>query len=220
MPRGVFVGVGGGSGAGKSCLVARLTERFADEGVCVVRQDDYYRDRSGLPPEARAAVNYDHPDAIDSGLLVEQVRELLEGREVRCPRYDFATHSRVGERLLRPERLTIVEGILVLHWEALRSLMDVGVFVDAPAGVRLERRLRRDVCERGRTEESVRRQFRETVQPMHEEFVAPGRQYARWVIPGDRPWGREVEALEEHIRQLLDARERQAGGREPLDEVN
>lgn len=198
------VGVAGGSGSGKSTLVARLGERFHEAGVCIVRQDDYYHDRSDLTLEERAALNYDHPDAVESGLLVEHVRLLKAGQTVSCPRYDFATHCRVGERPLEPRRLTIVEGILVLHWPALRDLMDVRVFVDAPAGLRLERRIKRDVHERGRTEESVRRQFSETVQPMHEEFVEPGRQYAGWVIPGDRPWGREVEDLERHIATLLE----------------
>lgn len=198
------VGVAGGSGSGKSTLVARLAERFREVGVCIVRQDDYYRDRSDLTLEERAALNYDHPDAVESGLLVEHVRLLKSGRRVSCPRYDFATRSRVGERPLKPGRLTIVEGILVLCWPTLRDLMDVRVFVDAPASLRLERRINRDVRERGRTEESVRRQFSETVQPMHEEFVEPGRQYAGWVIPGDRPWGREVEDLERHIATLLE----------------
>jgi uridine kinase len=203
MLRGVCVGVAGGSGAGKSTLVARLAERFRRESVCVVRQDDYYRDRSGLSPEERAGLNYDHPDAVESDLLVEQVRLLKSGEAVVCPRYDFATHCRVGEQTLEPGRLLIVEGILVLHWPGLRDLMDVRVYVDAPAQVRLQRRIARDVLERGRTEDSVRRQFVETVQPMHEEFVEPGRQYAGWVIAGDRPWDRDVGQLERHIAWLL-----------------
>jgi uridine kinase len=200
----VCVGVAGGSGSGKSTLVARLAERFREVGVCIVRQDDYYLDRSDLTVEERAALNYDHPDAVESALLVEHVRLLKAGQRVSCPRYDFATHSRVGQRPLEPGRLTIVEGILVLCWPTLRDLMDVRVFVDAPMELRLKRRIKRDVRERGRTEESVRRQFSETVQPMHEEFVEPGRQYAGWLIPGDRPWGREVEDLERHIATLLE----------------
>ena len=198
------MGVAGGSGSGKSTLVSRLAERFCEEGVCIVRQDDYYRNRSVLTLQERATLNYDHPEAVESGLLVEHVRLLKAGKTVICPQYDFATHSRVGERPLEPGRLTIVEGILVLYWPALRDLMEVRVFVDAPAGLRLERRIVRDVRERGRNEESVRRQFTETVQPMHEEFVEPGRQYAGWVIPGERPWGREVEDLERHIATLLE----------------
>ena len=198
------MGVAGGSGSGKSTLVSRLAERFCEEGVCIVRQDDYYRNRSVLTLQERATLNYDHPEAVESGLLVEHVRLLKAGKTVICPQYDFATHSRVGARPLEPGRLTIVEGILVLYWPALRDLMEVRVFVDAPAGLRLERRIVRDVRKRGRTEESVRRQFTETVQPMHEEFVEPGRQYAGWVIPGERPWGREVEDLERHIATLLE----------------
>ncbi len=203
MNAAVCVGIGGGSGSGKTTLVSRLAQTFAAVGVALVEQDRYYRDQSALPAVQRAGRNYDHPDAIEADLIVRDVARLLRGEQAIAPLYDFVTHTRCGEQVIEPGRLIIVEGILVLHWPDLRGLMDVAVFIDADEQVRLERRMERDVEQRGRTPESVREQFAVTVQPMHREFVDPCRSRADRVIAGDESGERDVVRLEEHIRGLL-----------------
>lgn len=195
----VTVGIAGGSGAGKTTLVRRLQREFADHGVAVVEQDSYYRDLSHLSPAERAGANFDHPDAVEAELLAAQVRALKQGVQVECPVYDFATHTRCGCRMLVPAALVLVEGILVLHWEVLRGLFDLSVFVEQPEQVRYERRLRRDVRDRGRTPESVEKQFASTVSPMHLRFVEPCREYADFIVAGDSTGAAAVERLKAAI---------------------
>ncbi len=180
----VVIGVGGGSGSGKTTVVRRILESLPAEHVSVLEHDRYYRDRSELRLEERAALNYDHPDALETDLLVRHLGELRAGRPVHVPVYDFARYVRMpATECIEPRRAIIVEGILIYTDARLRDLMDIKVFVDADADTRFIRRLRRDVAERGRTLESVIEQYLSTVKPMHLEFVEPSKRYADIIIP-------------------------------------
>ena len=178
------IGVAGGSGSGKTTVVRRIVDSLGSEQVTLLDHDRYYRDRNDLRLEERAALNYDHPDSLETDLLVTHVRELKAGRAVEAPRYDFTRHARLTEKdTLQPRRALIVEGILILTDPALRELMDIKVFVDTDSDTRFIRRLQRDVAERGRTMESVIDQYQSTVKPMHREFVEPSKRYADVIIP-------------------------------------
>src|SRR5918994_5336382 len=180
----VVVGVAGGSGSGKTTVVRRIVESLGPEDVTVLDHDRYYRDRNDLRLEERAALNYDHPDALETNLLVEHVRAMKAGHAVEVPRYDFTRHARLPEtQLFSPRRALIVEGILVFTDPALRQLMDIKVFVDTDSDTRFIRRLMRDVADRGRTMESVIDQYQSTVKPMHLDFVEPSKRYADVIIP-------------------------------------
>lgn len=180
----VVIGVAGGSGSGKTTVVRRIVESLGDDRVTVVDHDRYYHDRSELRLEERAALNYDHPDSLDTELMVRHLLELRAGRDVETPVYDFARYARrSATQTAFARRAIIVEGILIYTDAALRDLMDVKVFVDTDDDTRFIRRLRRDVAERGRTMESVIEQYLGTVKPMHLEFVEPSKRYADVIIP-------------------------------------
>jgi len=180
----LVIGIAGGSGSGKSTVVRHIIEALGRVDVTVLEHDRYYRDHPELRLEDRAALNYDHPNSLDTDLLVEHVRALKAGQPVELPIYDFALHARKAETApAKPARAIIVEGILIFTDKALRSLMDVKVFVDTDADVRFIRRLERDVAERGRTTASVIDQYMGTVRPMHLEFVEPSKRYADVIIP-------------------------------------
>lgn len=180
----IVIGVAGGSGSGKSTVVRRIVESLGDDQVSVLEHDRYYRDRNDLRLEERAALNYDHPDALETDLLVRHVQTLRRGEAVDAPVYDFARHARTPDtRRIEPRRALIVEGILIFADPALRGLMDIKVFVDTDDDTRVIRRLQRDVAERGRTMESVIEQYLGTVKPMHLEFVEPSKRYADLIVP-------------------------------------
>jgi len=180
----LVIGVAGGSGSGKTTVVRNIIEALGDGHVSVLEHDHYYRDHPQLRMEDRAALNYDHPDSLETDLLVKHVQDLREGRAVEMPTYDFARHARrsVTESIL-PRTAIIVEGILIFTDAALRQLMDVKVFVDTDSDMRFIRRLQRDITERGRTVESVIDQYLSTVKPMHLEFAEPSKRYADVIIP-------------------------------------
>jgi uridine kinase len=183
-PPRIVIGVAGGSGSGKTTVVRRIIESIGDEQVTVLEHDRYYRDRNDLRLEERAALNYDHPDSLETDLLVRHLHELRAGHSVEIPEYDFARHARQPVTATAvPRRAIIVEGILIFADAALRSLMDVKVFVDADDDTRFIRRLQRDIAERGRTVASVIEQYLGTVKPMHLEFVEPSKRYADIIIP-------------------------------------
>jgi uridine kinase len=178
------IGVAGGSGSGKTTVDRRIVDSLGPDQVTLLDHDRYYRDRNDLRLEERAALNYDHPDALETDLLVRHVRELKSGRPVDVPQYDFTRHARLSEtETFQPRRALIVEGILVFTDAALRDLMDIKVFVDTDSDTRFIRRLQRDVAQRGRTMESVIDQYQHTVKPMHLEFVEPSKRYADVIIP-------------------------------------
>ncbi len=180
----VVIGVAGGSGSGKTTVVRRIVENLGDDQVTVLDHDRYYRDRNDLRLEERAALNYDHPDSLETDLMVRHVEDLRAGRPIDAPVYDFTRHARrsATERIV-PSQVIIVEGILIFADAALRSLLDVKVFVDTDDDIRFIRRLSRDVAERGRTMASVIDQYQTTVKPMHLEFVEPAKRYADVIIP-------------------------------------
>lgn len=178
------IGVAGGSGSGKTTVVRRIVDSLGPDQVTLLDHDRYYRDRNDLRLEERAALNYDHPDALETDLMVRHVRELKAGQAVEVPQYDFTRHARLAEtNTFQPRRALIVEGILVFTDAALRDLMDIKVFVDTDSDTRFIRRLRRDVAERGRTMDSVIDQYQSTVKPMHLDFVEPSKRYADVIIP-------------------------------------
>ena len=178
------IGVAGGSGSGKTTVVRRIVESLGLDQVTLLQHDRYYRDRNDLRLEERAALNYDHPNSLETDLLVEHVRDLKNGLPVDVPQYDFTRHARLSEtETFQPRRALIVEGILIFADAALRDLMDIKVFVDTDSDTRFIRRLQRDVAERGRTMESVIDQYQTTVKPMHLEFVEPSKRYADVLIP-------------------------------------
>ncbi len=201
----VCVGIAGGTGAGKSVLAAALEQAFDAARVLRIPQDAYYRDRGDQGAEARAALNFDHPDALETELLVAHLEELRAGRAVDVPVYDFGRHRRAPETWrAEPRALLVVDGILALADPALRACFDLRVFVDAPEDLRLRRRLARDVAERGRSAESVRAQFAATVRPMHARVVAPSRAHADLVVVNASELSLAREPLVARVRALLD----------------
>ena len=200
--RSAVLGLAGGSGAGKTTLVDGLTSRLRGD-VSVLWFDEYYHDLVHLSPEQRAAVNFDHPDSLDEVLLIEHLDGLLAGRPVDVPVYDFATHTRTGRtRRVEPRPVVVVDGILVLAVPALRSRLDLAVFVDAPAEVRLARRMYRDVRERGRTTAGVRAQFEATVAPMHEAFVDPSAEHADLRLDGTGDLDANLDVVADAVDRL------------------
>jgi|SRR5262245_55479590 len=199
----LVIGVAGGSGSGKTTVVRRIVDSLGPDQVTVLDHDRYYRDRSELRLEERAALNYDHPDSLDTDLLVEHVHALKAGQAVGVPSYDFARYARLAStETVAPRKTIIIEGILVFVDAALRGLMDIKVFVDTDADTRFIRRLRRDVAERGRSMDSVIEQYQATVKPMHLEFVEPSKRYADIVLPQGGHNAVAVDLLLSLIRSL------------------
>jgi uridine kinase len=184
MTSSFVIGVAGGSGSGKTTVVRRIVDSLGLDRVTLLDHDRYYRDRNDLRLEERAALNYDHPNALETDLMVAHVRALKAGQAVDVPQYDFTRHARLAQtETFQPRRALIVEGILVFTDPALRDLMDIKVFVDTDSDTRFIRRLQRDVADRGRTMDSVIDQYQHTVKPMHLEFVEPSKRYADVIIP-------------------------------------
>lgn len=179
-----MIGLAGGSGSGKTTIAQSIVEAVGPDDVVLIQHDAYYRDQTHLPLEERAKVNYDHPDSLETDLLVEHLRVLLAGRAIERPVYDFTVHNRAAETVeVEPHPVILVEGILVLTEPDLRDLMDLKIYVDTDADLRIARRWERDIKERGRTFDSVRDQYLHTVRPMHLQFVEPSKRYADIVIP-------------------------------------
>ncbi len=180
----LILGLAGGSGSGKTTIAESIIEEIGREHVALIQHDSYYRDLTELPPEERAKVNYDHPDSLETSLLVEHLKTLLAGNSVERPSYDFTLHLRIADTVtVEPLPVLLVEGILVLYEPELRRLMDLKIYVDTDSDLRIVRRLSRDIEDRGRSFESVRDQYLETVRPMHLRFVEPSKRYADIVIP-------------------------------------
>jgi len=184
MSHPLVIGIAGGSGSGKTTVAQEILQRVGPERIAFLQHDAYYKDLSGLPPAQRAEVNFDHPNSLETELLIQHVESLKDGRAVQVPIYDFATHSRTDKSFtVQPRGVILVEGILIFVEPALRKLCDVKLFVDTDSDLRFIRRLERDISERGRTTASVIHQYTTTVRPMHLEFVEPSKRYADVIIP-------------------------------------
>ena len=180
----LVIGIAGGTGSGKTTVANEILTRVGKEIVSYIPHDAYYRDLSDLPPNEKAPINYDHPNSLDTELMISHVEKLKQGLSVELPIYDFTIHSRTSKTItIPPNPVILVEGILIFSDPVLRELFDVKIFVDTDADIRLTRRIRRDITERGRTIESVLNQYEKTVRPMHLEFVEPSKRYADIIIP-------------------------------------
>ena len=183
MQKVMVIGIAGGTGSGKSTITRRLMQRFGND-VTAISYDNYYKAQHEVPFEERVKVNYDHPDAFDTERFLKDLRALKAGRTVQCPVYDFAIHDRLEQtRTVRPAKVILVEGILIFASQELCDEMDIRIFVDTDADVRILRRIVRDVRDRGRSLESVVNQYLNTVKPMHEQFVEPSKKRADIIIP-------------------------------------
>lgn len=179
----IFIGIAGGTGSGKTTLTEHIKKRFGD-AVSVIYHDNYYKDQTGMPFEVRCRQNYDHPDAFETDLMVRHLKALKAGVPIQCPVYSYTEHNRTKETItIQPTSVVIVEGLLIFQNPELRDLMDIKIFVDTDADVRILRRILRDVKERGRSIESVVEQYLTTVKPMHEMYVEPSKRNADIIIP-------------------------------------
>ena len=179
----LVLGIAGGTGSGKTTLMKNIIDSYADQ-VTVLSHDNYYKRRDELTYEQRCLINYDEPDALETDLMAAHLDELRHGRAIDCPVYDFTQHNRSNDTVrIVPKSVIIVEGILIFENQPLRDLMDIKIFVDTDADVRLCRRIKRDVNKRGRTLESVLTQYQTTVKPMHEKYVEPSKKFADIVVP-------------------------------------
>lgn len=202
--RPIVIGVAGGSGSGKTTVVREIVRGLGRGQVTVIHHDAYYRDTGVMPLEERARINYDHPDSLETSLLVRHLRGLLRGEAIEVPKYDFTNHVRLAETdTALPRKVVILDGLLILWDRELRRLMDIKVFVDTDADVRFIRRLSRDIRERGRSAQSVIEQYVATVRPMHLEFVEPSKRYADLIVPEGGHNRVAVDMLLTKVRSIL-----------------
>lgn len=205
MKNTIVIGIAGGTGSGKTTLINRIKKEFNDE-ITILSHDFYYKEHSDLPFEERTKLNYDHPNSFETGLMVEHVRQLKEGKTIERPVYDFVIHNRREETVtVEPAKVIIVEGILIFENKELLDLFDIKVFIDTDADVRIIRRILRDVRERGRSLDSVINQYLTTVKLMHEEFVEPSKKNADIIIPEGGYNSVALQMLNDRIKALLNA---------------
>ena len=203
MQNVIVIGIAGGTGSGKSTMIQKIKEEFHDN-ITILSHDFYYKRHDQLTYEERTKLNYDHPDAIETDLMIEHVRQLRQWKTVERPVYDFTIHNRVDDTVeVYPAKVVVVEGILIFENQELRDLCDIKVFIDTDADVRILRRILRDVSERGRTLDSVITQYLTTVKPMHEQFVEPSKKYADIIVPEGGYNRVALEMLNERIHSLL-----------------
>ncbi|EOU2019053.1 uridine kinase [Clostridium perfringens] len=184
MKRPIFIGITGGTGSGKSTIAKEIYRQFGEDCIAMIEQDSYYKDQSHLSIEDRVKTNYDHPNAFDNNLLVSHLESLLNGHSIQKPSYDFSIHNRIEDTTkVEPKEIVIVEGILILEDPRIRELLDIKIYVDTDADVRIIRRMVRDINERGRTMESVINQYLNVVKPMHNQFTEPTKKFADIIIP-------------------------------------
>ena len=208
MQNVIVIGIAGGTGSGKSTLVQKIKEEFRDE-IAILSHDFYYKRHDDISYEDRCALNYDHPNAFDTDLMIEHIRQLKAWTVVERPVYDFSIHNRVDETVaVHPAKVVVAEGILIFENQELRDLCDIKVFIDTDSDVRILRRILRDVRERGRTLDSVVSQYLTTVKPMHEQFVEPSKKYVDLIIPEGGYNRVALEMLNERIHSLS----KQSGG--------
>ena len=200
----LVIGIAGGTGSGKTTLMKNLIEKFGDV-ITVLSHDNYYKRHDELTYEERCLLNYDEPAALDTSLMVYQLDQLIHGQEIDCPVYDFTVHNRSNETVrIVPRQVILVEGIMIFADEDLRKLMDIKIFVDTDADIRICRRIKRDVNKRGRSLESVITQYQQTVKPMHEKYVEPSKKFADIVVPEGGKNKVALDMIEGYIQRHLD----------------
>ena len=205
----LLLGIAGGTGSGKTLVSKRIYDELGSDRVAIIEQDSYYRDQSDIPLDARNNRNYDHPNAFDMELMRLQMQEIMEGKTVKVPVYDYKTHTRKKRRrIIKDHIVIIVEGILTLFDPGIRMLMDIKVYIDTPSDTRFIRRLNRDTKERGRDSDSIIKQYQESVRPMHDQFVEPTKAYADIIIPGGGYNNVAADLLKTKIAALLNERKK------------
>lgn len=204
MKKPVIIAVAGGSASGKTTVVEKIVSGFEKENVTVIKHDDYYKDQTELPMEERVKVNYDHPFSFDNDLMFKQILALIKGETIVKPTYDFENHNRSSvTEIIKPTEIIILEGILVMEDDRLRELSDIKLFVEADDDLRFIRRLTRDMAERGRTLDSVVKQYLNTVKPMHFAFIKPTKRYADVIIPNDKNHDVAVDLIITKIKSII-----------------
>jgi uridine kinase len=204
MNKRILIGIAGGTGSGKTLVAKTIVQELGSSRVAILDQDSYYRDLDDVPMSDRELKNFDHPEAFDNELLKQHVRDLLDGRAIEQPIYDYTRHARLKEtRPFGDHAVIVLEGILIFADPDLRDLMDIKVFIDCDPDVRLLRRIERDIHERGRSIESILRQYRATVRPMHQQFIEPTKRYADIIVPKGGHNRVAIDLLKGRIRDLL-----------------
>ena len=200
----LIIGVYGGTGSGKTTIVKQILSHYPDSEIQVISQDSYYKDTSDLTYEERCLLNFDHPDSIDFELLYNHLILLKERQNIEQPVYSFKTHNRTGETItLHPKKILILEGILIMNYPKLRRLLDLRIFVDAMSDIRMERRVQRDIVERGRTPKEVMNRYLNTLKPMHEEFIEPMKMHADIIINNHQNKPVDINEVIERINSLI-----------------
>ncbi len=204
MKNTVIIGICGGTGSGKTTVVEKIIENMDSRKYSILKHDDYYKQRDDLSMEEREKINYDHPFSIDNDLLIENIQDLLDGKSVVKPLYDFTVHNRKKEtEVVEPTEILILDGILIFEDKRLRDFMDIKIFVDTDADVRILRRIKRDIEERGRTLDSVINQYLKTVKPSHEQFIEPNKKYADIIVPHGGRNSVAIDFIVTKINELL-----------------
>lgn len=204
MSRPILIGIAGGTGSGKSTVARAIFESLPEKNIAIIQQDAYYKDQSTLSFEERVKTNYDHPLAFDNELLIDHLKALLDGNAIEQPQYDFSIHNRIKETIsVEPKDIIILEGIMILEDRRLRELMDIKIFVDTDADVRIIRRIVRDIEERGRTLDAVIKQYLTTVKPAHDQFIEPMKKYADLIIPEGGYNKVAIDIMVSKVRQVI-----------------
>ena len=211
-PDPLVIGIAGGSGSGKTTVAQGILQRVGPDRIAFIQHDSYYKDLSGLPPTQRSEINFDHPNSLETELLIKHIASLRDGKSVEVPIYDFSTDRRTDKTFtVQSHRVVLVEGILIFAEPELRKMFDVKIFVDTDSDLRFIRRLERDIHERGRTTESVIQQYQSTVRPMHLEFVEPSKRYADVIIPEGGFNDVAIDMVTARLRALLREAENESG---------
>lgn len=204
MSRPILIGIAGGTGSGKSTIAKEIYNKFQENCIAMIEQDSYYKDQSNIPYEERTKINYDHPKAFDTELLISHLKSLMQRESIEKPVYDFEIHNRKKESItVESKDIIIVEGILILEDPGIRELLDIKIYVDTDADVRIIRRLVRDINERGRTVDSVINQYLNVVRPMHMQFIEPTKRYADIIIPEGGHNKVAIDIIVAKIKQIL-----------------